>query len=108
MMFDLELLKRVIRLRPVSDDPDAVNNAVKLVMDDLLSAGLFCKLETSGERLVLYSATTEETPDILFNAHLDVVQGEDWQFELCEKDGWLSGRGTADDIGSARGYCSLL
>ena len=103
-MFDLELLKKVIRLRPVSEDVEAVNKAVMLVMEDLLSAGLYCKLESVGERLALYAATTEENPDVMFNAHLDVVRGEDRQFEPYEKDGWLFGRGTGDNIGA----CILL
>lgn len=104
----LELIKELIRLRPVSDDIAAVNKAVKRVMNELVSAGLFCKLESVGERLVLYSATTEKMPEVLFNAHLDVVDGEDKIFEPYVQDGRLFGRGSADCLGNAVLLVDLL
>ena len=107
-MIDFDLLKDLIRLRPVSDDVAAVNLAVDRVMNEMVSAGLFCKLEMLGDRKILYAATTEETPDVLFNAHLDVVDGEDFQFEAVEKDGWLYGRGSADCLGSSVLLACLL
>lgn len=107
-MFDLSLLKELIGMRPVSDDVSAVNGVVKRMMDDLLSAGVFCKLERVGERLALYAAASEEMPDVLFNVHLDVVNGEDSLFKPFERDGRLYGRGSADCLGNAVLLAGLL
>lgn len=98
----LELLQELIRLRPVSADVQAVNAAVEVLRRYLAGEGLAVSVEEVGGRKVLF-ACTEATrqPDLLLNAHLDVVPGEEDQFVPREEDGWLHGRGANDCLGNA-------
>lgn len=60
--------------------------------------------ETKNRNLVVRIRGTGTAKPVLFLSHLDVVDAirEDWSldpFTLTEQDGWLYGRGTADDKG---------
>ncbi|HEY4320167.1 MAG TPA: M20/M25/M40 family metallo-hydrolase [Gemmatimonadales bacterium] len=62
--------------------------------------------EVKNKNLVVRLRGTGKAKPVLFLAHLDVVDAmrTDWSFDpyaLTEKDGWLYGRGTADDKGPA-------
>ncbi|MBN2449668.1 MAG: M20/M25/M40 family metallo-hydrolase [Lentisphaeria bacterium] len=98
----IALLEDLIRLRPVTADVVAVNAATGFLHGYLAAEGLHCCLEEVDGRRVLY-ACTEETrqPEFLLNAHVDVVPGEEDQFEPRVVDGWLHGRGSNDCLGNA-------
>jgi succinyl-diaminopimelate desuccinylase len=98
----LDLLKELIPLRPVSADVPAVNAVAERLRAYLAAAGLQVTAEEVGGRTVVF-ACTESTrqPDLLLNAHLDVVPAEDDQFVPREQDGWLHGRGANDCLGNA-------
>lgn len=96
----LELLKELIACAPVSADIPAVNRAADLLHNYLAENGMFCQVEEIDGRHVLYAASTAtRTPDILLNAHIDVVPGTPSQFQPFEKDGFLHGRGSNDCLG---------
>ena len=95
-------MERLIRCRPLTSDPEAVNRATALVADVVSSAGLYTSEERVGGRRVLYAATREtHTPAVLLNVHLDVVPGDPGQFEPVEEAGWLAARGSHDCLGNA-------
>ena len=98
----IELLKELIPLRPVSDDIAAVNRAAEALHAYLAEGGAHCRMEEADGRRVLYAATEDtKTPDLLLNAHVDVVPADDRQFCPFEQDGWLHGRGATDCLGHA-------
>ncbi|MCK5805913.1 MAG: M20/M25/M40 family metallo-hydrolase, partial [Lentisphaeria bacterium] len=102
MKNSIELLKELISLRPVSADIENVNRASGVLFEYLTGEGLHCVVEHADGRDVLFAATEEtKTPDVLLNAHVDVVPAEDHQFVPFERDGQLVGRGTNDCLGNA-------
>lgn len=98
----MELMKELIRCRPVSGDPSAVNKANGILKSFLEARGLFCTLEQTGDRTCLYASTRPgRTPALLLNSHVDVVPAvSEAEYETYEKDGWVYGRGTADCLGN--------
>ena len=102
MLPTAELLRQLTSFRPVTADIEAVNRVVRFLHEYLSAAGIHSRIEDCDGRLVLFAATcTEKTTDILMNAHLDVVPAQDEEgYELREEEGWLYGRGTADDLGN--------
>jgi succinyl-diaminopimelate desuccinylase len=96
-----ELMEQLIAMRPVSAEVDNVNRAVDCLTDFLVSHGLHTQIEKLGSRKILYAATAaQKHVELLFNAHVDVVPGEDEQFEPREENGWIVGRGTHDCLGN--------
>jgi len=96
------LLRALAACRPVSADVPAVNSVVDLLWAELESAGLHTVIEELDARRILFASTVAdgECPDVLLNAHLDVVPGEPDQFDLKEENGRLYGRGTSDCLGN--------
>lgn len=101
-MIDLELLKDLIRCKAVSKDLPAVNRAVDRMHRFLSEHGLHCTVEELDGRRILYASTVPgKTPDVLLNAHLDVVPAPDSMFEPEERDGRLFARGSSDCQGNS-------
>ena len=101
---DIELLRDLMRLRPVTADVAAVNRCADRVAEHLAGHGLRLAFEeVGGGRRALYASTRDgRTPALLLNVHLDVVPAvREEQYELAEKDGWFFGRGTGDCLGNA-------
>ena len=70
----IELMKELIRCRPVSADPAAVNRANGVLKSFLEARGIFCTLEQTGDRTCLYASTRPgKVPVLLLNSHVDVV-----------------------------------
>ena len=99
----IELLEKLIRLRPVSENLDAVNLVQETLYAFLQEHGIYCVMENLDGRKVLYASTVPgKNPDLLLNAHVDVVPVEDEsQFEPVIRDGWMYARGAGDCLGSA-------
>jgi succinyl-diaminopimelate desuccinylase len=98
----ISLLKELIPLHPVSSDIPAVNEATGVLQDYLMAGGAYCQVEEIDGRQVLFAATHDtKCPDVLLNAHVDVVPAEANQFAPVEKEGWLHGRGSGDCLGHA-------
>lgn len=101
----LDLLKRLIAFRPVTAELDNVNNAVDFLRDYLVNRGVYTRIEKLKDRKILYAATVKsKKPDLLFNAHLDVVPAEEKDFHTRVSGGWLWGRGAGDCLGN----CAVL
>lgn len=96
------LLESMIRCRPLTSQPDNINRAAEILRKFLEERGIFCKTEQYRGRDLLYASNCgEEEPDVLLNAHLDVVPADDAQFQPFIQDGRMYGRGTADCLGNA-------
>ena len=108
----LEELSEFLRIPSVSADPersDDVRRAAEWVRDFIRAAGGEAELvETETFPLVVGEVTASgsgEAPTVLVYGHFDVQPPaplEEWEsppFEPTVRDGWLYGRGTADDKG---------
>jgi succinyl-diaminopimelate desuccinylase len=98
----IALLKELIPLHPVSSDISAVNEVTAVLQEYLMAGGAHCQVEEIDGRQVLFAGTHDtKAPDVLLNAHVDVVPAEARQFTPYEQDGWLHGRGSGDCLGHA-------
>lgn len=106
----ISLLEKLIRMRPVSDDISAVNRVQETLCSFLQEHGIHCTMEELKGRKILYAATHPgKMPDLLLNAHVDVVPVEDdSQFEPVTRDGWMYARGAGDCLGNAVCFAKLL
>jgi acetylornithine deacetylase/succinyl-diaminopimelate desuccinylase-like protein len=108
----LEELSEFLRIESVSADPERagdVRRAAEWVRDFVRAAGGECELvETETFPLVvgeIRASSGGEAPTLLAYGHFDVQPAaplEAWDsppFEPTVRDGWLYGRGTADDKG---------
>jgi acetylornithine deacetylase/succinyl-diaminopimelate desuccinylase-like protein len=114
----LDELSELLRLESVSADPeraDDVRRAAEWVAEFVRRAGGAAELvETETFPLVageLRASGGSDAPTVLCYGHFDVQPAaplDDWEsppFEPTVRDGWLYGRGTADDKGQL--YCLL-
>ncbi|MBO4631925.1 MAG: M20/M25/M40 family metallo-hydrolase [Lentisphaeria bacterium] len=99
----LKLLEDLIRLRPVSEDVQAVNRATDLLHNYLSGHGLHCTVEELEGRKILYASNvSDKNPDLLLNAHIDVVPAAyESQYEPEYRDGRIYARGAGDCLGNA-------
>lgn len=105
----IALLEKLIRVRPVTSDPERVNAATGVMRDFLESHGIFCRVEEFAGRHILYASNRESgTPEIILNSHLDVVPAELEQFEPVIRDGMLFARGACDCLGNAVCLAQIL
>ena len=101
----LELIKTLVRVGAVSSEIAKVNRSQEIMHDFLAAHGVkhLAFEEFPDGRKVLFAANRPgKVQQVILNAHLDVVPPVlENQFEPYEKDGWLIGRGTGDDIANA-------
>jgi len=101
MPINLSLLGSLMACQPVSSLPENVNCASALLTAHLQQAGLHCTVEDIDGRQVLFAATGPgKSPDVLLNAHLDVVPASDELFTLRVEGNIAHGRGTCDCLGN--------
>lgn len=104
-MTTTDLLAKLMAFQPVTAQVGRVNEAVEFLADHLCAQGVRVEVHSMGDRKCMYARVgPDRAPDLLFNAHLDVVPADADQFALREVDGWLVGRGTHDCLGN----CALL
>lgn len=111
-MNTLELICELVRMHPVTSDTAAVNRVEHRMREALEKAGIFCTMERVADgRDVLYACTkpAEKTPDLLLNAHLDVVPAASAsQYEPAVRGNLLFARGAADCLGNAVCIAEIL
>lgn len=111
MFNTLDLLRSLIPMRSVSDNIPAVNRVQDKMFEVLQNEGLYCTMEEfpSGHRILFASTVPGKTPDLLFNAHLDVVPASDESQYTPRLDGdMLYGRGSDDCLGNAVCIAEIL
>ena len=103
MAIYVELLRRLIGMKTVTADVNAVNRAQDTLRAFLSEHGLNCAMEELDGRKILYASTVPgKNPDLLLNAHVDVVPAEDdSQFNPVIDGDWIVGRGSGDCLGNA-------
>lgn len=99
-----ELVRTMMRFKPVTGDLECVNALVDFLAGYLESGGVHAEIHDCQGRKTLYAGPPGRAPRYLFNAHLDVVPAAAVMFEMREENGWLHGRGTHDCLGN----CALL
>ncbi len=105
----VDLLCELIRQRPVTSDRAAVNRASSVLRAFLEKRGIACRTESIDGRDVLYAAANSDpVPEILLNAHLDVVSANSEQFEPRIENGLLYGRGAVDCLGNCVCIAKIL
>ena len=99
----IELLRRLIGLKTITANVNAVNRAQDTLRVFLSEHGITCTMEELDGRKILYGSTVPgKTPDLLLNAHVDVVPAEnDSQFCPVTEGDWIVGRGSGDCLGNA-------
>lgn len=91
----LDTTRDLIRFRTTPDRPDEIGRCLEYVRDFFRKAGWTVKdFERGGVKSIYVGDSL--SPKVLFAAHLDVVPGEDGQFEPREENGRLYGRGALD------------
>ena len=110
MQLDLDFFRDLLRIPSVTADIPQVNRAVAAMGAWLAGAGLHVSVETMPDgRHVLYAGTRDgRTPDVLLNAHLDVVPAAPALFEPRVEGGRWFGRGVADCKGNALACAAAL
>lgn len=111
LMNYLEILKNLVEI----DTSSPTLQAVQWVQNYLSDYGIDSDLIYNKEKNVASLVATignKSAPGIIFSGHLDVVPASDgWQtppFQLCEKNGFLYGRGTTDMKGAIAVALSLV
>lgn len=101
-MDTINLLKELIKIN--SSTIEKANEAIEFANNYLLKNGLKGEIiENNGfKSYVSIIGSGEKT--IVLNGHLDVVSGEESQFEPVEKNGRIYGRGSAD----MKGGCAAM
>lgn len=109
MSFDTKLLADLMACKPVSSQPENVNRASAILNQKLTAAGLHCTMENCGDYQVLFASTTPgKEPDVLLNAHIDVVPATDDLFTLKIDGDIARGRGVGDCLGNAVSIAQIL
>lgn len=97
------LLKDLMAIRSVSADT-AMNNLVTETLYTFLkeNSTLHCTVEEFQGRKILYASTVPgKNPDLMLNAHLDVVPAEEESWTIRVEEDWVYGRGSVDCKGNA-------
>jgi len=87
--------RNLIRFRTTPDRPEEIKHCLEYVQDFMIKAGWSAKDYVCNGSKSLYFGENLK-PKVLFAAHLDVVPGDDRQFEPREDNGRLYGRGALD------------
>ena len=97
------LLRQLIGLKTITAHVENVNRAQDTIRAFLSEHGVTCAMEELDGRKILYASNTPgKTPDLLLNAHVDVVPAEnDAQFSPVIEGDWIVGRGSGDCLGNA-------
>ena len=108
--FDLDFTRRLLAIRSESRDIAACNRATAFLKTYLEVRGVHCHVcRTKEGRDALYASTVPgKECDYAFVTHIDVVPGEDWQFDIKVDGGQLHGRGACDTKVNAALIAQLL
>lgn len=103
-------LKKLIAERTLAQDKQTNNVALDYLETFFAEKGLFVKrYDFNGHgALVATTRKNAKNPAVILAAHLDVVPGPDYLFELREEDGKYMGRGTFDMKFAIASYMHVL
>lgn len=90
----IELLKDLIKIK--SDTKEGANDALLFCAKWLEDKGETVKVHDNKGFLMLTAEKGQGAEKLIWNGHVDVVPGQDEQFNPLEKHGRLYGRGSAD------------
>lgn len=95
----MSVMRELIAFRSTYNQPEEIQKCIEYIKsffnDDLFKVLVW---ENNGNHSLIVSLGNHDPlhPRILLNGHIDVVEAEDHQFTVQEKDGIAYGRGTAD------------
>lgn len=93
----LLLAENLIRFKTVKDNPLEIRNCINFIKEYFSSSKVVVQeFESSGKPSIIISYPRGIGSTLLLNGHIDVVEGEEKQFNPQIKDGRLYGRGAVD------------
>lgn len=95
------LTKKLIQYKTLSNNKREIEKCFNFIKEYLQNTGLYLNTYNSNKTLsLLVGNSKSNTPDILFNGHIDVVKGNENQFYPFIKENRIYGRGAVDMKGS--------
>ncbi len=88
-------LETLVRIRSTADRPEELRRAVDYTVSVLKDLPAH-RYESQGKPSVVFDLSGTRSPEVLFVGHLDVVPGEDHQFEPRREGDRLMARGALD------------
>jgi succinyl-diaminopimelate desuccinylase len=105
----LDLTAGAIRFRSTSEFPGEVRDCLRYLLDHLRHAELVTEVvDFDGVPSALVRPAAAPRPRVLLCGHLDVVPGENRQFEPVIRGDRLYGRGAWDMKGSLAALCAVV
>lgn len=105
----LEVAKELISFRSTVDRPEEIRRCIDYITEYFSGTSLLLREFTfAGSPALVISFRRRKRFKLLLNGHIDVVEGNDTQFEAVEREGHLYGRGTNDMKGSVAAMMVLM
>ena len=105
----IKLTKELVLFGSTEDRPDELKKNIEFIKDYLNDSNLHIKEFCSHEKpSIVIGFKNSKKHKIMFNGHIDVIEGFDSQFTAECKDGKLVGRGTNDMKASVAAMLLLM
>ncbi len=98
----LKTISELVAIRSISENPKELKKSIEYVMQFFQDTGAHVKFyQQSGKYSLVVSTKKTKNFDVLFAAHLDVVNAPENMFRVAVRGGRLYGRGVCDMKGEA-------
>src|SRR4030095_15751067 len=103
------ILKELVQIPSVSEDPLAINPAIEYIDRYLSERGMHViRYESNGVESIVATTQKTKTPKVMLAAHVDVVPAPLDQFVFKKKGDKYYGRGVCDMKFAIAAYLQLI
>src|SRR3989338_3154557 len=103
------LTKQLISFRTTADRTDEIKKCIDFIQKSLRGQDLYVKRHESNGKLSLWiSFNRKKKQKIILNCHIDIVDGQDAQFQGKVKNNILYGKGAYDMKAAAAIFMTLM